>query len=116
MNDDPTVREWVDRISAEQRDRDARRLAMAEAIVEAHERTAAVTVDDWKRFAAAWIATAAQHVENEEYYRGQRDSLVTMLKRIVAFGDVRHTPEDAYRGRVEEVAKRAVAEFAVPES
>jgi predicted metal-dependent HD superfamily phosphohydrolase len=68
-----TVYDLVVRISADQRQRDADRAAMADEIVEGQRIT---TVEEGKRFAKAWIVTAAQHAANEEYYRGERDKLL----------------------------------------
>jgi hypothetical protein len=38
------------------------------------------TAEEGRRFASAWIVTAAQHATNEEYYRGERDRLLRVVE------------------------------------
>lgn len=66
----------------EQRAIDAGRAQMAHEIVDGQAYTD-MTIDDWKRFAKAWIVTAAQHASNEGYLTMQRDAAVAALQRIV---------------------------------
>jgi len=68
----------VEQLVAEQRRRDADRAAMANEIVDEQRIT---TVEEGKRFAKAWIETAAQHAANEEYYRKERDKLQHVIDR-----------------------------------
>jgi hypothetical protein len=67
-------------VVVEQKILDAQRGKMADEIVAGQNIT---TVEEGKRFARAWIVTAAQHAANEEYYRGQRDAVVDTLKEAI---------------------------------
>lgn len=62
----------------EQREIDAKRAAMADEIV-AGQRVE--TVEEGRRFARAWIITAAQHAANEDHYRAERDRLRLAIER-----------------------------------
>jgi hypothetical protein len=106
-----TVDDFVARISAEQRQRDADRAAMADEIVAGQRIT---TVEEGQRFAKAWIVTAAQHAVNAEYYRGERDKLqrkssmdqrIDRLLRRYAPGDRVRAVETIIYGTGEEVAE-----------
>ena len=75
---DELIAHIVGRAHAEQRRLDAERAAMANEIVDGQRIT---TVEEGKRFAKAWIETAAQHAANEEYYRKERDKLQHVIDR-----------------------------------
>lgn len=75
----------VDKVSARQKAIDANRAAMATEIVEGQN---IQTVEEGRRFAHAWIVTAAQHASNEEFYRKQRDVALEALQRIQKMGRV----------------------------
>ncbi len=67
----------------EQKRIDDGRMQMAQEIVDGQASgRPEMTVDDWKAFARNWIATAAQHASNEDYFRGQRDSAVHALAQV----------------------------------
>jgi hypothetical protein len=109
-----TVDDLAARISADQRQRDADRAAMADEIVAGQRIT---TVEEGQRFAKAWIVTAAQHAANEEYYRGERDKLlrkssmghrIDRLLRQYAPGDRVRAVETIIYGTGEEVAEGTV--------
>ena len=58
--------EIVDDILKKQRENDKRRRELAEAIVEGR---GLKTIEEAKQFAKNWIETAAQHADNESYWR-----------------------------------------------
>jgi hypothetical protein len=58
---------------------DEDRSAMAQAIVDGQRLE---NIDDAKRFARAWIVTAAQHATNEAYYHDRRDALLRLLVEL----------------------------------
>ena len=77
--------ETVDDAVARQRETNKRRGEMADEIIAGF---GTATVDEWKRFARAWIVTAAQHAANEEYYRGERDAAIRELVLIAELDGV----------------------------
>lgn len=66
------VATFVDDLMAKQRVLDAQDAATGAEIVAAHNPK---TLDEAKRFAAAWIGTAAQESRNAEYCCRQRDEM-----------------------------------------
>lgn len=58
---------------------DKGRREMAEKIVADRNLT---TLEEAKGFATEWIITAAQHLANEEYFRGERDALLERIKQV----------------------------------
>lgn len=68
----------LERISADQKRIDAQREAMADEIVAGQN---IQTVEEGRRFARAWIITAAQHAANEAYYRKNRDEMFRAIKQ-----------------------------------
>jgi len=71
-----TPRERGDSLLAEQQQLDADREAMAAEIVAGRRIT---SIEEGKRFAQSWIATAAQYAANADYYREERDKAVADL-------------------------------------
>jgi hypothetical protein len=63
---------------------DEDRREMAQSIVD-QERLD--NLDDAKRFARAWIETAARHATNEAYYHDERDALLRLLVAVRPFLD-----------------------------
>lgn len=63
---------------------DAGRREMARGIVEGQWQAGPLPTDAAKQFAEDWIVTAAQHAANEEYYRGERDTLYRLVIEVVA--------------------------------
>jgi hypothetical protein len=65
-------------MATEQEAIDEARARMADDVIASVHFT---TADAWKRYARAWIITAAQNASNAEYYKAERDKLARKLKR-----------------------------------